>query len=250
MEYKSAGDKTASAHVLTGGGRLRILEADAPKGVIVICTGGGFNILAAREAEPVANAFAAYGWGGALLDYSLYTGEPLGELPVRQLGEAVAITKEEFPGKPVAVCGFSAGGVVACGLCVHYARLGLPRPDALILGYSVLTSGKYAHEGTILRLAGGGDRSPFCMEDHVKPDMPPAFIWHTVSDPVVPVQNSLLLARAMADAGVPFELHLFQDGPHSMSIATEEVADSVHVASPHIAKWVGLCAEWLDALEL
>lgn len=70
---------------------------------------------------------------------------------------------------------------------------------------------------------------------------PPFFLWHTVDDGTVPVQNSLLLAQALTEHQVSYELHLFPHGQHGSSICTREV----NTANPHAAAWVGLAVRWL-----
>ena len=49
------------------------------------------------------------------------------------------------------------------------------------------------------------------------------FVWHTMEDQTVPVENTLLLTAALRRAGVPCEVHLFQKGVHGTSISTVEV---------------------------
>lgn len=73
-------------------------------------------------------------------------------------------------------------------------------------------------------------------------DLPPFFIWHTVADQAVPVENSLLLASALIPENhVPYELHLFTHGGHGSSTCTQEVNTPNH----HNAAWVSLCTDWL-----
>ena len=69
------------------------------------------------------------------------------------------------------------------------------------------------------------------------------FVWHTMEDQTVPVENTLLLIHALRQAGVPCEAHLFQSGRHGTSISTAEV----NAADAHRAHWVQLAVEWLDA---
>lgn len=120
--------------------------------------------------------------------------------------------QQRFPALSALVCGFSAGGHLAASLGVHWRELGLPRPDGMILGYPVITAGKYAHCGSIQNLAGSDDPGWYSLETQVTADTPPAFFWHTVTDPEVPVQNSLLLAGALSAAGVRYEMHLYPAG--------------------------------------
>ena len=95
-----------------------------------------------------------------------------------------------------------------------------------------------------MQLTGTGDAAAhqaFTLEDKITPQTPPVFIWHTMEDETVPVENTLLLLAALRRAGVPCEAHLFEKGCHGTSICTPEVdADS-----PHRHHWVELALEWL-----
>ena len=57
----------------------------------------------------------------------------------------------------------------------------------------------------------------------------------------VPVQNSLLLANALEECDVPYELHLFAKGQHGMSTCTNEV----NTPNKHNNAWLPLCMGWL-----
>ena len=114
----------------------------------------------------------------------------------------------------------------------------------MILGYPVITAGEFAHRGSFVQLAGGEDAAAqqvFTLEDKVNADTPPVFVWHTMEDKTVPVENTLLLLAALRRANVPCEAHLFEKGVHGTSISTAEV----DAADPHRAHWVALCLEWL-----
>lgn len=225
---------------------------------VLLLPGGGYDYCSAREGDPVAMQFLAAGYQAFVLEYS--TGEAAADWrPMIDAARAVAYLHKNAgklrirPGQ-VAVCGFSAGGHLAgCTGMLWDAgpirqALGedtpLGRPDALILCYPVITSGQYAHRGSIDRIAGNDPalREQFSLEHRVRPDMPPVFLWHTVTDDTVPVQNSLMLAQALEQKQVPFELHIFADGPHGMSLCTNEV----HEPHAHNARWFTLCREWLD----
>ena len=73
-------------------------------------------------------------------------------------------------------------------------------------------------------------------ELQVTPDTPPAFLWHTGDDAAVPVENALLFASALRGAGVPFDLHVYEQGPHGMGLAEGD---------PHVATWTTVCGLWL-----
>lgn len=144
------------------------------------------------------------------------------------------------------MCGFSAGGHLALSGAV-LAVPGLPdppRPNAVILGYPVITAGQYAHRGSFVQLAGEDPaaQQAFSLEDKITPRTPPVFVWHTMEDETVPVENTLLLVSALHRAGVPCEAHLFEKGCHGTSLSTTEV----NHPSAHRSRWLTLAREWLD----
>lgn len=124
------------------------------------------------------------------------------------------------------------------------------RPDGLILGYPVITSGEYAHRESIEMLAGAepGAGSYFSLEEYADKQTPPAFIWHTAGDHTVPVRNSLCFAERLAAKGVPFELHIYPYGEHGLSLVTREVEEpeKKRYADAHVAGWFEQCMQWLD----
>jgi len=81
------------------------------------------------------------------------------------------------------------------------------------------------------------------LEHQVNPKASPMFIWHTVTDASVPVENSMLLALSLRREQVPFELHLFESGSHGLSMCTEEVG----TPHPLCRQWVGLASTWLNS---
>lgn len=248
---KGAYERMKETMTLQHDGELSIyLPQQASKGVVLICPGGGYSWLSPREGEPVARRFGEAGWTAAVLTYTCFTGQPLEDLPLRQAGEALAVLRARFDGQRIVVCGFSAGGHLAASLGVHWRDAGLSRPDGMILCYPVITAGKYAHQGSIANLAGEGDSAYWSLENHVSEDTPPAFIWHTVTDPTVPVENSLLLMERMAAYHIPVEMHLYPQGTHGLSLATKEVEEpeKQRFADPHVAGWFDLCISWLDTL--
>ena len=225
---------------LPGGGSLTVYLRDAAQAmpnalrrpVVVVVPGGGYNHVSAREADPVALQFAAAGYHTAILTYRVGEGARHYQ-PLRQLNAAIGLLRSRaeawnlLPEK-IAVCGFSAGGHLALSGAV------LDLPDA----------GEYAHRGSFVQLAGSEDpaaQQPFTLEDKITPATPPVFVWHTMEDQTVPVENTLLLLTALRRAGVPCEAHLFEKGRHGTSISTAEV----DAASAHRHHWVELALEWL-----
>ncbi|MDB5708645.1 MAG: Xylanase [Sphingomonas bacterium] len=71
---------------------------------------------------------------------------------------------------------------------------------------------------------------------HVTKQAPPTFLLQAWDDPVDPVCNSTLYARALDEAGVPSEVHLFAKGGHAFALRR----------TPHaVAIWPSLVEKWL-----
>ena len=81
---------------------------------------------------------------------------------------------------------------------------------------------------------------------HVTENTPPMYLWATASDELVPVQHSLRMANALADHNIPFELHVFEEGPHGLALATQACAASKSQVYPDAAKWADLAGCWLE----
>jgi dipeptidyl aminopeptidase/acylaminoacyl peptidase len=126
------------------------------------------------------------------------------------------------------------------------------RPDAMILSYPVITMTELGDEGSTKNLVGAPLEAALVeemsLEKQVSVQTPPAFIWHTVDDELVPVENSMLFAATLRKNKIPFELHLFSKGLHGLSLADKEsFADDMH-PEPHVAHWFDLCLEWLGTV--
>lgn len=226
---------------------------------MLVLPGGGYAFTSDREAEPIAVAFLAKGFNAFVLRYSV--GE-FARYPAPQLDafRAIMLIRSNaelwniYPQK-IAVCGFSAGGHLAATTAVLWNHPDLQealgicgeenRPDAAVLAYPVISAGECWHAGSFENLLGSGPseemRELGSAEKQAGPHTPPVFLWHTADDPVVPVENSLLMATALKKAAVPFELHIYASGPHGLSLCTEETG----MISPHCAGWIDLAADWL-----
>ena len=213
------------------------IDASARRPAVLIFPGGGYEFVSDAEKECVALAYGAEGFQSFTLEYSVKE-KGVFPAPQREAFAAIAFLRshaEQLLIDPhrLAVVGFSAGGHLAasCGVfwddaCVNLQadRRGC-RPDALVLVYPCITAGEYAYPG-IVGVHGKGTAFPerLSLEHYVTKETPPAFLCHTSADTCVPSINSLLFASALAKAGVPYELHIYKDGPHGMSLATRAVS--------------------------
>ncbi len=236
----------------------RAVEAERRRPLALIFPGGAYAYRSDREAEPVALRLLSLGIQAVIVRYSVAPARYPKAL--REAAEAVAYARahaEEWlcDARKIAVAGFSAGGHAAAhiGLKWHLMPQGAAcRPDAMILGYPVITAGPHAHRGSIENLL-GENHDALCaevsLENHVTDDTPPTFLWHTWEDGAVPVENSLLLASALRAHGVPCEMHIYQRGGHGMSLGSDQVyaPDNPNI-HPECQGWIDMAARWLKAL--
>ena len=235
---------------------------------IVVFPGGGYVFTSATESEPIAFAYLAAGFQAFVLDYSVIqsTSAPQIYNPLLDGSMALAYIRahaEEWCIDPekIAIIGFSAGAHAAGYLGTHWQeeyiceKLNIPfgsnRPNAMILSYPVITSGEYAHRGSIANLLGDKQDDPNLLqyvshEKNVSEHTPPTYLWHTAADGVVPVENSLLFASALSAHKIPFELHVFPEGGHGLSLVTDLMTPShyLHLQN-HVGRWFDETVEWL-----
>lgn len=231
------------------------------KPIVIVCPGGAYAYTSVRESEPVAMKFAAAGMHTAVLRYNTAPSRyPTAALELAWCIQQCRIHAKEWHIRPdaVYVAGFSAGGHLACtlGTLFHdpiFARaLGSEvsvRPDAQVLSYPVITLGEFAHAGSRENLLGADAPDQMVhalsLEERVSADTAPAFLWHTLEDGSVPVENSMLYAMALRRNGVPFELHIYEKGAHGLATCDALTATKPEQIVPDNAGWIDLVIQFL-----
>ncbi len=238
--------------------------AVAPRPIVVMCPGGGYGYTSPREAEIVAMQFLSMGYHAAVMSYSCIPA--VFPTAVTELASVVKMVREhaeEWDINPnqVLVQGCSAGGHLAATLGTMWNQkflgeaLGVEdqsifRPDGMILCYPVITSGEHAHRGSFTNLLGEkeAELTDFVsLENRVTEQTPPAFIWHTYTDAAVPMENSMLFASALRRAGVNFELHIFPEGSHGLSLANRlTVSSDEGLTHENVQTWVSHAHMWVE----
>lgn len=214
------------------------MEPNAPLApAMLVVPGGGYHCVChATEGVPIAERFTDLGFRCFTLDYRVAPHafpEPLRDaMRAVQFIRANAGRFHVRPGMLAAV-GFSAGGhlVASLGTIADGVDAGdgddldafSAVPDAAILAYPVITGGKFAHLGSLKNWAGKEapgeeDIALFSLENHVSASTPPAFVWSTIEDQLVPCENTLLFFDAMRKAGRPCDMHIFPHGHHGMQM--------------------------------
>ena len=206
---------------------------------VVICPGGGYNILAwDLEGTEVAEWLNSAGVAAIVLKYRVPTGNlnPKWLAPVQDAQRAISITRSHaaawgIESGKVGVLGFSAGGDTAARTALAAKRLYDPadvidqadcRANAAILIYPAYLTNQ--------------EKSGLADDVVVTKESPPMFLAHAWNDPVTP-ESSLFLALALKKNEVPAELHLYDAGGHGYGL---RAVDSLPVTS-----WNLRCADWL-----
>ena len=231
---------------------------------VVICPGGGYWILAYDlEGTDIAKYLNSIGVAAIVLKYRLPTyGNCIipYKAPLMDAQRAMRFVRYNAakwnidPGK-VGIMGFSAGGHLASTLGTHF-DYGNPaatdsvekiscRPDFMILMYPVITfTDSCMHKGSREALLGKEPDEElvkyFSNELQVREDTPPAFFVHADDDQAVPVENTLLMYKALREKKIPAELHILSEGDHGFGLG---------VNNKHVASWTNSLKSWLDWLK-
>lgn len=208
---------------------------------VIICPGGGFNILAwNKEGLEVGEWFNSIGVTAFVLKYRTPTSQrPVPWLaPAQDAQRAIRVVRRraaEWDLKPdrIGLLGFSAGGSAAANAAIKSeTRLYEPadeadqlscRPDFVALiypAYLVDAQGQLKPDLVVTKQA------------------PPMFLAHAFNDGVT-CENSVQLFLALKKAGVPSDLHLYSSGGHGFGLRPSE-----HAAST----WPKRCEDWMNGL--
>ena len=192
---------------------------------LIVLPGGGYRYTSPREADPVALRYFAHAVNTFILDYPTDK-DIIVEKPVetvRQLVKHLIENRKEYGIDTcrMAVIGFSAGAHLAASYGTIYKGEHL---KAMILGYPVISSREFGHQGSFQTLCRSEEEKAFySLEDRVDEDTLPSFIFHT------------------SDDNNPFEMHIFPHGVHGLSVATKETGNRNEEFQP----WVDLSIKWL-----
>ena len=224
---------------------------------MVVCPGGGYAHLAfSYEGIDIGQWLNEHGIAAFVLKYR-HRGTGYGHpAPLDDAQRAIRTVRaraKEFGVDPqrIGILGFSAGGHLASTAGTHFdagdssssdpvQRVSC-RPDFMILCYPVISfTAPYSHGGSRKNLLGENPDpkqvEKFSNELQVTPQTPPAFLWHTDADKGVPSENSVAFYLALRKAGVPAELHVYEQGRHGLGLAQ---------TTPGADSWPESCIKWM-----
>ena len=252
-------------HGFMSGLYLFPVHEGSPRGIFIICAGGGFMFKSPNEAKPVAEYFYNEGYNTAILDYTVDHEAQLNlHMPskVRLAACEDALRaiqylranagKLNIRGDRIAIGGFSAGGQVTQLAATRFGY-GNPdaddiadrvssRPDAALVFYgaraytTIINPGLSAYDPEKMR-----EISSIDPIRNIRTDCPPFFIFQTNKDDP---RFGLMLALELTYNGVPHELHTFENGPHGAGLFNG--CDENTPYYRHTAKWAELASSWLQ----
>lgn len=231
--------------------------------LILICPGGGYSHVSEREAEPEALEFLSMGCHAAILRYSVRTARYPQQLT--ELAYAMKYIRDhakewQIDEEKIYVEGSSAGAHLAASLGIFYKEKWLAekvgaasseelRPNGMILCYPVITSGEYANRPSFDYLVGDDPEllELVSLEKHVTKDTPKTFIWHTMDDAVVPIENSLLFISALRKQGIPAEFHMYPSGNHGLALCNplSQSEGAEKEIQRNCENWISLVENWI-----
>ncbi len=203
---------------------------------LIVCPGGGYNILAINlEGYEVAEWLNSLGYTAFVLQYRV-PDKKEGALMDAQRAMRIVRSKAKqwniYPDK-IGIMGFSAGGSLSARVSTLYNKIVYDpidevdqlscRPDFAALIYPA-----YLDKGE------GRTLTP---ELKVDEHTPPMYIFATADDPYG--NSALVMAGALRDAKVPVELHLLANGGHGYGLRAGKEAGET---------WPKLMEKWLKVI--
>jgi len=229
---------------------LTLYRAPAKKAngcAVVICPGGGYNILAwEKEGTEIAQWFNSIGVTAAVLKYRVPRRDPNRphREPLQDAQRAIRLVRKhaaEWGVDPqrIGILGFSAGGHLTIMAGMHWDEQTYDRvddadslscrPDFMCPIYAAYLGEGYkddvAELGPLVRITA---------------KTPPTFLAVTADDKMRGAQAALLFVE-LKKAGVPTELHVYTKGGHGYGIRESENPAST---------WNRRLAEWMRAGKL
>ena len=210
---------------------------------VVICPGGGYQILAwDLEGTEVAAWLNSIGVTGVVLKYRVPRRKDLikHDAPLQDAQRSVSLVRyyaKEWglDSKRIGILGFSAGGHLSAAALTNYENRHYKpvdeidkvscRPDFGVLIYPAY-------------LVDDGTKSRLSSELRITKNTPPVFLAHAADDQV-PAEGSVRFWQELRRNGVSSELHVFPSGGHGYGLRSSNFP---------VTDWPRLCGDWLKSM--
>jgi len=213
-------------------------------GAVLIAPGGSYTRIATSKAGSDIDAWLSdLGYTVFTLAYRLpgdgWAAGP--DVALQDVQRSVRLIRSQSQALSLdparlAVMGFSAGGHVAGLSATRFAATSYApvdaadqlsaKPTVVAMCYPVVTATlPYAHKESAKNLTGAtptdAQRDYASVEKHVPAYAPPTFVCATTDDPVVPMQNAILMFEALKAQKIASELHLYEGATHGFPLRTK-----------------------------
>ncbi|MCB0650623.1 MAG: alpha/beta hydrolase [Saprospiraceae bacterium] len=210
-------------------------KSDSGAGII-ICPGGGYNILAIdKEGYEIAAWFNNLGHTAFVLQYRV-PDKQKGALNDIQRAVRIVRDKAEYYNintEKIGVLGFSAGG----SLCARSSTMFTENSYSPIDGIDTLSCRPDFSMLIYPAYLDMGENNSLTPELTITEKTPPFFIFGTADDKYG--NSSLIMAKALRDNNISVELHLLPKGGHGYGLRPGNIAAET---------WPSLAKDWLNKL--
>ena len=235
----------------------------APKGeptgaAVITFAGGGYRTRALYECESYCELLSERGIAAFDVEYRVDpTKFPYPLLDARRAVRYVRANAEKYRIDPnrIAVMGSSAGGHLAALVSTYTKPIDGESvdeiddfdflPNAQILCYPVMDneSHRSSYDKLLGENASAEEREAVTPHVIAGESTPPAFIWHTSTDPCVNVSGSLKYAQRLHDLGIEPELHIYPIGGHGLGLG---YYPEKNIDLPYVRRWANDLIAWLE----
>lgn len=278
-EIATGKTKTRPAVIICPGGGYLKTAAREREVVAVRFLGMGFHVFVLRYHTYVVEDDSA---SAPSVPGELPAVDPSSHYPIQlvDLMQAMAYVRAHagswhLDAKLIYALGFSAGGHIVGSLAERFddaellawagTKAGVATPRGVLLCYPMV-NGNFVRDAIererqgrpgslpasfVARAVFGTDRP--IAEDydhinlayHVRPDMPRMFVWQTAADGTLCASDTVAFVECAMRAGATCEFHLFQRGPHGMSLCDDTSASKPEDIDGAAMAWVDLAHTWL-----
>ena len=204
----------------------------------VICPGGGYTMVCSFiEGVPYARKLNEMGISAFIVYYRVKD-QARFPAPQDDLAQAVRdifAKADEYLLDTAhwSVWGSSAGGHLAASFGtanMGYSHYDLPKPEALILTYPVISmrpdlTEQQTHNMLLGDPAEASMEAFASVDEQVNADYPSTYIWCGDADKTVKPDNTRRMAEALKKAGVPYQCEIFPGVDHGVGPGTETAAE-------------------------
>lgn len=199
---------------------------------IIVCPGGGYNILAIdKEGYEVAEWLNSLGYTAFVLQYRVPQKQKEALYDIQRAIRLVRTKASTWGVKKIGVLGFSAGGSLGARAATRFSEDTYTKSDQIDQASSRPDFGLLIYPAYL----DNGENRTLTPELTITDDSPPLFIFGTADDNYG--NSGLVMAGALRDHKVPVELHLLPEGGHGYGMRSGNIAAET---------WPGLAERWMQ----